>query len=50
MQTCVIAVDFNEGRSVYEKIRNGIEGKDIAILGKSWCTLVQSTTVNSSPT
>ena len=34
VQTCVIAVDFNEGRPVFEKIRTGLEDKDIAILGE----------------
>ncbi len=37
MKTHVIAVDFNDGLIVYDKIRKGIEGKDIAILGK-WLT------------
>ncbi len=34
MKTHVIAVDFNDGLIVYDKIKKGIEGKDIAILGE----------------
>ena len=31
----MVAVDFNEGRPVYDYIRKAIEGKDIGILGNN---------------
>ena len=33
IQTHVVAVDFNEGRPVYEKIKKELEDKEIGILG-----------------
>lgn len=34
VQTKTIPVDFNEGRSVYDKIKEGIADKEIGILGR----------------
>ncbi len=33
MQTCVVAVDFNDGARVYNVVREALQGKDVAILG-----------------
>ena len=34
VKTHIIPVDLNEGRSVYDGIKKGLEGKDIGILGQ----------------
>ena len=37
METMILPVDFNEGRTVYDDIRVALEDVDIGILGRYGC-------------